>query len=42
MVGLNVHGLLKRKFVNTRNDGTVDVAVGRNPKGKLFMSVTVD
>ena len=32
----------KRKCVTTRNDGTVDVAIGRNPNGKPFVSVTID
>ena len=32
----------KRKCVTTRNDGTIDVAIGRNPDGRPFVSVTID
>lgn len=32
----------KRKCVTTRNDGTIDVAIGRNLDGRPFVSVTID
>ena len=32
----------KRKCVTTRNDGTIDVSIGRNPNGRSFVSVTID
>ena len=32
----------KRKCVTTRNDGTIDVAIGRNRDGRPFVSVTID
>jgi beta-lactamase superfamily II metal-dependent hydrolase len=31
----------KRKCVTTRNDGTIDVAIGTNPGGSPFVSVTI-
>ena len=31
----------ERKCVTTRNDGTIDVEIGRNPNGKPFVSVTM-
>ena len=32
----------ERKCVTTRNDGTIDVAIGRNSDGGPFVSVTID
>lgn len=44
--GWTVHrrsgGDIERKCVTTRNDGVIEIDLGKNPDGKPFISVTID